>query len=134
VRLRNGRARRGSYRYCGRGRLGLRHMRFRSDKLGRVRTFMDHDASFARVRGVFVVLREALAKFAGGYANDRVGIGIVVGRPSEDLDAERSFAEGFVLMVERPFGDVTQECAIALALAEQRIGEKAVDLGALLTN
>jgi hypothetical protein len=76
---------------------------------------------------------EPFAEFARSDANDGVGVGVVVWLPAEDLDANVPLRERFLGVAESPFGNVAQKCAITLALAEQRISEKAFDLGPLFT-
>jgi hypothetical protein len=94
---------------------------------------VDDDSDLSAVRRVLIVMRQPLTKFARRHADDRVGIRIVVGRPSEDLHPEGPLIQGFIVMVQRPFGHEPQKCAIALALAEQRISQQALDLGPFLT-
>jgi hypothetical protein len=46
--------------------------------------------------GILIIVCKPLAEFAGSHANDRVGVGVVVWRSPEDLDAKGPLREGFM--------------------------------------
>ena len=112
-------------------RYGSRDLRARRDKLCYVRPFVNEHASLPGVRRILIVMCQPFAEFARSDTNDRVGFGVVVRRSPEDLNAKVPLREMFLGAAQSPFRDVAQKCSITLALAEQRVSEKALDLGPL---
>ena len=67
-----------------------------------------------------IILGDPFTNFDCRGANDGIEISVVVGRASEDFDAQRSFLERLGMTVQRALYYETQQIREALALAEQR--------------
>jgi len=76
------------------------------------------------VSGVVVVLRETLADFTGGDADDGVGVRVVGRGTVEDFDGNRALFDLLGLPIERLLDDVAQEGRVSLALEEERVREE----------
>src|ERR1035441_4521034 len=74
-----------------------------------------------------VVLPQFLAEAAGLDADDRVGAGIVVRRPSEDLDADHGLFEGAVTG-DTVFHDQFEELAHPRGAVKPRCGQNSTQL------
>jgi hypothetical protein len=96
---------------------------------GDVRTDRELDDQFAVVSGVVIVLREALSDLASGDANDGVGVGVVGGGPPEDFNSDASLLEVGSVPAESLFDDVGKESGITLAVGEERVSDKPLELG-----
>jgi hypothetical protein len=70
-------------------------------KLGDVSPNGKIDAKLIAVRRVVIVLSDSLPNLAGGYADDRIIIAVVVWWPAKEFAAENSFFETILLSVER---------------------------------
>jgi hypothetical protein len=79
---------------------------------------VDEHPKLADMRGILIVMCKPLAELAGSHTNDRVGIGLVVWRSPEDLDAKVPLRDRFLGIAESPFRNVAQKCPVTLALAE----------------
>ena len=85
---------------------------------------------FARVGRVVVVLRKAFADFAGGDADDGVGIGVIAWGAAEDLDANTAFLQFGRVAAEGLLDDIAEQRRIALAVGEERMSLEPFELGA----
>jgi hypothetical protein len=99
-------------------------------KFGNVGAGRQVDAKFTLAARFVIVLRDALANFAGGYANHRILIRIVAGVSPENFHAEGSFLQvTFVpFTAQRVLDDVTQQIRISLAVFEGRVTQYAFKL------
>jgi hypothetical protein len=70
-----------------------------------------------------IVLGDSLANLGGGDADNRLGIGVVIRRPAEDLDAECTFLQLICLPIQTFLNHIPQKCRVALAAAEMRARE-----------
>jgi hypothetical protein len=80
------------------------------------------------VRGIVVILGETLADFAGGDTHDRVGIGIIAGRPVEDIHTNGTFFDLIGVSFQRLFYDETEKDGITFALEKERVGQEQLEL------
>ena len=89
----------------------------------------EFDADAVLVCGVVVVLSEALADFAGGDADDGVGVGIVARDASEDLHADGAFLDLVGVAGEGLFDDEAEESGVTFALEKKRVSQESVEVG-----
>ena len=94
-----------------------------------VRAGGEFDANFIGVCRVVIILGEALADFSRGDANDRVGIGIVSGRPGEDFHADGALFDLVGVAIEGLLDDESEESRITFALEKKRVNEEQFELG-----
>ncbi len=78
--------------------------------------------------GFLVILRDAFADFRCRYPNNRVGGGIVVGFPAEDLDAQGPLLEQVGLALKSVVYDKTEKRRKSTALLEMRVAQQPFQL------
>jgi hypothetical protein len=89
-------------------------------KLGDVSPNGKVDPKLVAVRRIVVILCDSPAYLAGGYADDRIIIAVVVRGPAEEFAAENSFLETIFLSAECFLDDMPEEWCVSLALREER--------------
>src|SRR6202012_3508208 len=98
-------------RICGGGDDGFEnggragHLGRRPAELGGVGSGRQSNREFLAVGGLLVVLGDTFANLGGGDPDNRIGGGIVVGVPPEDLNAQGAFFDVFRAARERGFYD-----------------------------
>jgi hypothetical protein len=86
------------------------------------------DAKLIPVQGIVVVLSDSPAHLAGGYADDRIVVAVVVRSPAEEFAPEHSFFETIFLSVEGFLNDMAKEWCVSLALSEERARQHPLQL------
>jgi hypothetical protein len=72
------------------------------------------------VSRIVVVLSDSLAHLAGGHADYRIIVAVIVRSPAKEFDAENSLFETVFLSAERLLDDMPEKWGISLTLAEER--------------
>jgi hypothetical protein len=97
-------------------------------KMGNVRPNGKLDPKLVAVRRIVVVLSDTLTHFAGGYADDRIIIAVVIWSPAEEFAPEHSFFETIFVSVEGLLNDMPEKWGISLALSEERTRQHPLQL------
>ena len=79
-------------------------------------------------RVLAIVLRNAAADLSGAEADYRVGIGVVVGNPVEDFNAEGALLEDIQIVGQGFFHHVLEQGWVATAAAEVGAGQNPLQL------
>jgi hypothetical protein len=113
------------------GRLGERATFFidRSGaKLGYISPGREVNPKLVLVSRIVVVLSNSLAYLPGSYADYRIVTAVVIRKPPEDFDPQRSLFEGTFLALKRLLDDMPEEWRISFALTEQRACQDPIKL------
>jgi hypothetical protein len=105
------------------GRLGSHTIFFiypKGVKLGDVSPNGKIDPKFLPMSRVVVVLSDSLAHLAGGHADYRIIVAVIVRSPAKKFNAENSLFETVFLSAERLLDNMPEERGVPLTLAEER--------------
>src|ERR1035438_7244846 len=97
-------------------------------KLRRVGSGTQIDAQFAIAFGFMVILSDSLADFAGGGADDGIGVRVVFGAAAKNSYPEGAFFERFALAGKVLFHDVAQQGDASFAALERRVCQQTFQL------
>jgi hypothetical protein len=97
-------------------------------KLGDVSPKRQIDAKLVPVHRIVVVLSDSLTHLAGGYADDRIIVAVVVWSPAEEFAAEDALFETIFLSVEGFLNDMPEKWGVSLALSEERTRQHPLQL------
>jgi len=86
------------------------------------------DADLAGMGWIVIVLSQALADLAGGDSDDGVGVGVIAGRPPEDLHADGALLDLVGVTGEGLFDDEAEQNGIPSALGEKGMNEEQFEL------
>ena len=79
---------------------------------------MHFDQRLALMGGILIVLRQLLANLARRCADDRVGIGVVVRCPAENINTQRTFLQLIGIASQGTFHNVPEQRLASMAVAE----------------
>src|SRR5579862_8736760 len=80
------------------------------------------------MRGVIVVLRQALSHLARGNADDRISIGVVGGSSPEDFHRDTAFLEFGSVPEKGLFHGVRKQSRVPLAVCKKGVDQQALQL------
>src|SRR6185312_2953031 len=71
---------------------------------------------FAGMFGLEIILGDTAAKLSGGCPHDRIGIGVVRGIPSEDVESNCPFLGWLACIIEPMLDDIAKQTRVTPAL------------------